>query len=378
MNIEDILKTAPNPHVPEKLPINLQKVITSPDVISLIGKANNALGAYKGFLYNTTNPALLLSPLISQEAVLSSKLEGTHATLEDFINFDAGNSVPIEKDEMHEVMNYRKALFFAVDQMSTINDDSEEGIGKLPLSSRLIKEIHKILLSNVRGATKTPGEYKTVQNYIGGPQSITFTPLPPRLTNEYMSNLEKYIHYEEIDILVQAALIHVQFEMIHPFLDGNGRIGRLLIPLFLYYREVLPFPTFYMSAYFEADRNLYLQMLASVSSHNDLLPWIKYFLTGISIQAQENTQKAKDLLELYDIFKDTCIKNINSKNAILLLDYIFARPAFKADQAKEALSGLSDSSVYFLLNSFIDNGILTKDDKKRNITYYCPELISLL
>ena len=237
MNFEDIYQNVPEPHVPEKLPIELSNILFDKDIIRLISRANNALGAYRGFLVNTINPMLLISPLVSQEAVLSSKLEGTHATIEDFINYDAGNQVSVSKDEMKEVMNYRSALFYALQKMSTMYDDSEEGRHKLPLCARLIKEMHKILLDNVRGQTKTPGEFKTEQNYIGSASAISFTPLPPELTNEYMVNLEQYIHYDELDLLVQAALIHCQFEMIHPFKDGNGPIGRLLIPLFLYYRS---------------------------------------------------------------------------------------------------------------------------------------------
>ena len=157
-----------------------------------------------------------------------------------------------------------RSLFYALEEMSTISDVSEKGKHKLPLSIRLIKSMHRILLDNVRGQTKTPGEFKTEQNYIGNSNEITFTPLPAELTLEYMSNLEQYIHYDEVDLLVQAALLHCQFEMIHPFKDGNGRIGRLLIPLFLYYREILPVPTFYMSAFFEKDRNTYLEKLSAV------------------------------------------------------------------------------------------------------------------
>ena len=377
MNFEDIYRGVPEPHVPEKLPVELTKVLFDTDIIRLISKANNAMGAYRGFLVNTINPMLLISPLVSQEAVLSSKLEGTHATIEDFINYDAGNEVSIPKDEMQEVMNYRTALFYALDKMSVMSDTSEEGRYKLPLSSRLIKEMHKILLDNVRGKTKSPGEFKTEQNYIGSANSITFTPLPPELTLDYMANLEKYIHYEEVDILVQAALLHCQFEMIHPFKDGNGRIGRLLIPLFLYYRDMLPVPTFYMSAYFEKDRDLYLKKLSAVSENNDYATWIKYFLEGVIQQAQLNTSKAKAMLDKYNEFKEICIAEMSSKYAITLLDELFKRPAFKAKQIQESIPG-SKGTLYNMLDAFVEKGILRKDDKVRNTTYYCPAILNLL
>lgn len=377
MNFEEIFLNVPKPHIPEKLPIELSKSLYGCEIIKLISKANNAMGAYRGFLINTINPMLLISPLVSQEAVLSSKLEGTHATIEDFINYDAGNEVSVSKDEMQEVMNYRSALYFALGKMSTISDDSEEGRHKLPLSVRLIKEMHKILLDNVRGQNKSPGEFKTEQNYIGNSAEITFTPLPPELTQDYMANFEQYIHFDEVDLLVQAALIHCQFEMIHPFKDGNGRIGRLLIPLFLYYREMLPVPTFYMSAYFEKDRTMYLEKLSAVSQKNDYATWIKYFLEGVIQQAEINTLKAKALLDRYNEFKDICISGMSSKYAIPLLDEIFQRPAFKAKQIQKVIPG-SKGTLYNMLDEFVARGILRKDDKARNATYFCPAILSII
>ena len=377
MNFEEIFLNVPKPHIPEKLPIELSKSLYDCEIIKLISKANNAMGAYRGFLINTINPMLLISPLVSQEAVLSSKLEGTHATIEDFINYDAGNEVSVSKDEMQEVMNYRSALYFALGKMSTISDDSEEGRHKLQLSVRLIKEMHKILLDNVRGQNKSPGEFKTEQNYIGNSAEITFTPLPPELTQDYMANFEQYIHFDEVDLLVQAALIHCQFEMIHPFKDGNGRIGRLLIPLFLYYREMLPVPTFYMSAYFEKDRTMYLEKLSAVSQKNDYATWIKYFLEGVIQQVEINTLKAKALLDRYNEFKDICISGMSSKYAIPLLDEIFQRPAFKAKQIQEVIPG-SKGTLYNMLDEFVARGILRKDDKARNATYFCPAILSII
>lgn len=377
MNFGEIFLNVPKPHIPEKLPIELSKSLYDCEIIKLISKANNAMGAYRGFLINTINPMLLISPLVSREAVLSSKLEGTHATIEDFINYDAGNEVSVSKDEMQEVMNYRSALYFALGKMSTISDDSEEGRHKLPLSVRLIKEMHKILLDNVRGQNKSPGEFKTEQNYIGNSAEITFTPLPPELTQDYMANFEQYIHFDEVDLLVQAALIHCQFEMIHPFKDGNGRIGRLLIPLFLYYREMLPVPTFYMSAYFEKDRTMYLEKLSAVSQKNDYATWIKYFLEGVIQQAEINTLKAKALLDRYNEFKDICISGMSSKYAIPLLDEIFQRPAFKAKQIQEVIPG-SKGTLYNMLDEFVARGILRKDDKARNATYFCPAILSII
>ncbi len=373
--MNDIFKNAPKPHIPEMLPIDLTKIIDM-EVIDLLTEASAEIGTFSGLLENTKNPMLLISPLLIQETISSSALEGTHATIEDYYNYQAGNKVDIEKDEMNEIINYRTALFYAIDNISTINNNEDSG--KLPLTSRVIKEMHKILLSNVRGKNKRPGEYKKSQNYIGSQYSINFTPLPPELTDEYMRNLEKYIHIEDKKILIQIALIHAQFEMIHPFEDGNGRIGRLLIPLFLYYRELLPYPTFYMSKYFEADRALYLQKLSNISKNNDWYGWIKYFLEGIISQSKLNTKKAQFLIKTYEEFKEKVLKESNSKYSIQALDYIFEHPIFKATKMKESLGIKSTSTIYKLLENLIDIEIINRIGESRNSSYICGKILRYL
>lgn len=373
--MNDIFKNAPKPHIPEMLPIDLSKIIDM-EVIDLLTEASAEIGTYSGLLENTKNPMLLISPLLIQETISSSALEGTHATIEDYYNYQAGNRVDIEKDEMTEIGNYRKALYYAIDTISTVN--SNENNGKLPLTSRVVKDMHKILLSNVRGKDKSPGEYKKFQNYIGSQSSISFTPLPPELTDEYMKNLEEYIHFEDKKILIQIAFIHAQFEMIHPFKDGNGRIGRLLIPLFLYYKEYLPYPTFYMSKYFEVDRALYLQKLSNISKNNDWSGWIKYFLEGIIKQSKLNTKKAQFLIEAYEEFKEKILKESNSKYSIQALDFIFEHPIFKAAKMKESLGIKSTSTIYKLLESLIDIEIISRIGESRNSSYICDKILRYL
>ncbi|MGP1598398.1 Fic family protein [Peptoanaerobacter stomatis] len=373
--MNNIFDNAPSPFIPNKLPIDISTIIDI-DIIDLLSQASMEMGTYSGLLKNTINPMLLISPLLIQETISSSALEGTHATIEDFYNYEAGNKVDIEKDEMTEIGNYRKALYYAIDSISTVNDTSSNG--KLPLTSRIIKEMHKILLSNVRGKNKSPGEFKKEQNYIGSKDTISFTPLPPELTDEYMYNLENYIHQDDKKILIQIAFIHAQFEMIHPFKDGNGRIGRLLIPLFLYYKEYLPYPTFYMSKYFEADRALYLQKLSNISKNNEWKEWIKYFLEGIISQSKINTKKAQYLIYLYNTFKEKVLKNINSKYSVQVLDFIFEQPIFKAKQLKNKLGIGTNTTIYNLLNNFMKLGILKKTNDERNATYICVEILENL
>jgi len=374
MNIDFNDISIPKPYIPEELPINLDSTLLNREMFNLITTASNEMGIYKGFLSNTPNPILLISPLLIQEAVLSSKIEGTHATLEDFLNYEAGNKTEIEKDELHEISNYRAALFYALDNMatcSTINDSE-----KFPLVIRLIKEMHKILLNNVRGSSKDPGNFKRLQNYISSGSTISFTPVSPELTDKFMGNLENYIHFDEIQILVQSAIIHAQFEMIHPFQDGNGRIGRLLIPLFLYYKEYLPYPTFYMSSYFEANRKDYITNLSNISKNKDWKNWIEFYLKGIIEQAKLNTSKAQYLLGLYNNMKESIITNINSKNGINILDFIFQHPVFKAKQVSEKLN-IQNRTAYNLLNQFVELGILSKLSEKKNITFYSKDILGI-
>lgn len=373
---ERLLKSAPPPHIPEKLPLDSFSFITR-EIFTLSAEASNAIGQYTGFLSNVPNPSLLLSPITTQEAVLSSKLEGTHATLEDILNHEAGNQTAIKDDEIKEILNYRRALSYAVDHISVISDLPKEN-SRDPLTVKILKQMHSILLSNVRGATKHPGQFKMLQNYIGGAADISFTPLPPELTEEYMSNLERYIHYDDLNLLLQAAILHAQFEMIHPFEDGNGRIGRLLIPLFFYYRGLIPTPTFYMSSFFERNRDIYIQRLANISKHNAWIEWIHYFLEGLIVQAKLNTKKAAMILNLYEVFKSQS-DSIKSYYFIPLLDFIFLHPIFTVSQVLNAPNiGASRQTLYTLLAKMTDAQILQSGNKKKNNTFICEKLLSIV
>lgn len=368
-----LIENAPKPYLPEKLPLDQEQFATL-DILKLSSKAESELGKYSGFLLNLINPMLLISPLVTQEAVLSSKLEGTHATLEDLLNYQAGNKVDVEADELKEIFNYREALFYALNKISTISKSED---GKLPLTSRIIKEMHKILLNNVRGSSKNPGKFKRQQNYIGSLSSISYTPVPANLTDEYMNNLENYIHSEDISLLIQSAIIHAQFEMIHPFEDGNGRIGRLLIPLFLYYRELLPYPTFYMSKYFEKDRSLYISNLNNISLKGDWNSWIEYYLRGIIESANESTTKAANIFDLYNYMKNEIMPKLNSVSSIELLDFIFTTPIFSANQVSEKLN-VSKGTSYNLINKLIDEKFIITDNSARNKTFLCPQILNLI
>ena len=260
------------PYTPEKLPISN---LSWDRFISKIGEANRNLARYDGTLSAMINPGLLLSPLTTQEAVLSSRIEGTQATLEEVMELEAGTekkSPETEREkDVQEIVNYRKALNVATEEMES-----------RPMNLNLIKKIHSVLLNSVRGQYKRRGEYRNKQNWIGSPagsmEDAKYVPPAPNQIEELMSNLESYIHGEEKDPLVQLAIVHAQFELIHPFLDGNGRVGRILVPLFLNEKEILHEPMFYLSSYLEKNRGEYYARSENISKEDDWEGWINFFL----------------------------------------------------------------------------------------------------
>lgn len=263
-------------------------------LLPLVGPANAELARYDGILSAVPNADVLLAPLITQEAVLSSRIEGTQATFGEVLEFEASAEAASEerKADIHEVLNYRAAMRHAVVQMET-----------LPLSQRLVKGAHQVLMEGVRGHNRAPGEYRRTPNWIGRPgctlDEARFVPPEANLVPDAMSAWERYIHADAPDKLVQLAIIHAEFEAIHPFLDGNGRLGRLLVPLYLVDKRLLSSPNFYISAYLEAHRDEYYDRLLAVSRENDWTGWGAFFLTAIIEQARSNSAKARAILDLY-------------------------------------------------------------------------------
>lgn len=311
--------TEVKPYLPQKLPL---ESLQWDKFIQLIGEANSELGRYDGILQGIINPFVFLSPLTTQEAVLSSRIEGTEATLEEVLDYEALPKANRTKTEdIQEVINYRQALVYAEDYLKT-----------KPISLNLIEGIHHRLLDSVRGRNKARGEFRKVQNWIGRPglpiEQASYVPPPPEVVMEYLDNFEKYVHYEEKDQLVQLAIVHAQFEIIHPFIDGNGRVGRILIPLFLVEKRLLSAPTFYISAYLEAHRDVYYQKLNDITQNNDWESWVVFFLTAVIDQAKANSEKAKAILGLYDEMKREIAGITKSQYSIQVLDTLFERPVF--------------------------------------------------
>lgn len=323
-------------------------------LVPLIGPATLALGDFKGMLEAIPNTDVLLAPLRDQEAVLSSRIEGTQATLGEVLEYEAGASSkhqsPEKVDDINEVLNYRRSILHA-----------SSNLEELPLCGRLLKEAHAILMDGVRGKDKGAGLYKTVQNAIGSPgctlENAKFLPITPDKLEEGMAKWERFVHGEEPDVLVQLALTHAEFEALHPFLDGNGRLGRMIIPLFLYERKMLNYPAFYLSEYFENHRDEYYERLLAISRDGDWTGWCEFFLKGFAIQARENTRKARAIMKLYENRKQWMIDRTHSQHAIPALDFIFNQPIFKASDFG-ATQGIPRPSARRILGEIRDELLL--------------------
>jgi Fic family protein len=337
------------PYRPESLPLSS---FDWPSLINLIGPANAGLARYDGILQGMINPSVLLSPLTTQEAVLSSKIEGTQATLEEVLEYEESPDTPTEKKEdIREIINYRIAMQNAIKTLS-----------QRPISLNLIKEVHLILLDSVRGQNKARGEFRDKQNWIGKPGSpieeASFVPPPPSQLMEHLSNFENYVHHKESDRLIQLAIVHAQFELIHPFLDGNGRVGRILIPLFLYEKGLLSSPMFYLSAYLEKNRDAYYGGLSGISSEGNWNNWFIFFLKAIIEQSKVNSEKAKSIIDLYDQMKVEFSKSTRSQFSIQALDALFDKPIFTTTNFINR-SGISKNSALKILHDLEGNNILT-------------------
>ena len=340
----------PRTYNPSSLPL---EALDWAGFVPLIGPANAAVARFDGILQGMVNPAILLSPLATQEAVLSSRIEGTQATLQEVLEFDASPSVDAERYlDIQEIVNYRRAMQMAVESLKT-----------RPLCLNLLKEIHACLLDSVRGQNKRRGEFRREQNYIGRPgvgiEKASFVPPAPEVLGQALNGLEKYFHFDEKDRIVQLAVVHAQFELIHPFLDGNGRVGRMLVPLFLFERALLSSPVFYISSYLEAHRDEYYLGLRSISANGDWDGWIRFFLNAVTQQALTNSDKARNILALYTRLKEQVARLTRSPHTILALDALFTAPVLTPVEFCR-VSGIPRRSAFRILDLLTQEGILVE------------------
>lgn len=337
----------------------------------LLEKAAIKLGELNSFARLVPNIDLFILLHVTKEAVISSRIEGTQTNIDEaFMDEDEIN--PDRKNDWHEVNNYINALNQAI-----------EALEKLPISSRLIKQTHKTLLSSVRGEHKLPGEYRSSQNWIGGNTLLDAVFIPPHqdFVSELMSDLEKFLHNDDIHVpaLIKIGIAHYQFETIHPFLDGNGRMGRLLITLFLVDQKILQKPLLYLSAFFEKNKALYYDNLTFVRTKNDMTQWLKYFLAGVAETAENATQTLSAILELKARLENSLAQTYGKRaiNASILLHTLFRKPVIHVKQVQTVL-GVSYKAANDLVSEFVQNGILKEmTGQSRNRVFLFDEYLKL-
>ena len=357
---------------PQLPPKNLDWAALAP----LLGPASAAVARYDGALKWMPNPDMLLAPLTVQEAVFSSLIEGIRTTLTSVLEYAAEGKLDDEstpqKADLREVLNYRAAL-----------QEGVELLDKLPLSQRLVKQLHGTLMQGVRGRNKAPGQFRKVPVWIGRRGSsidnATFVPCSADKLPDAMGRWEAFLNSDEPDALVQLAIVHVEFEAIHPFMDGNGRLGRLIMPLFLKEKGLLARPNLYLSGYLEANRPEYYERLLAVSRDSDWTGWCAFFLQGVIAQAEESLAKADAILALYNQRQRWIVEATRSQYAIQALDWFFAHPVFVTSDFI-ANSGLSARTAERLVKVVQDKGLLQELKQgggRRASVLLFPELLNL-
>ena len=326
------------------------------ETASLLQDATLELGKLEGLTQILPNPDLFLRMFVQKEALLSSQIEGTQATLEDVLEYEVRRKLEREDSSpARAVSNYVHAMNYGLERLKT-----------LPLSLRLIREIHQRLMQDVRGGhtTQTPGEFRRSQNWIGPGgctlQDAVFVPPPPDEMETALYDLEKHLHEDSpFPLLLHCALVHAQFESIHPFIDGNGRMGRLLMTFQLCHAGVLSRPLLYLSYYFKAHRDEYYRLLNAVRSDGDWEEWVKYFLRGVATVAHVATETAKQIVELHkeDAKLLTTIRPRGAVNALKMLDLLFEKPVVDVASVVTTL-GVTQPTANELLRTFEDAGIL--------------------
>jgi len=339
-------------------------------LITKLSKADQVLGRLGGEARRLPNPHILIRPFIRREAVYSSRIEGTQATLGELLAAEAGASVDRSPDDLQEVGNYVAALEHGLQRLT-----------ELPISLRLVKEIHKVLMNKTRGEHAFPGELRKTQNWIGTPgctlKEASYVPPPPDVLCEQLADWERFIHESELPLLVTCALMHYQFEAIHPFIDGNGRIGRLLITLLLCERNALPGPFLYLSAFFDATRRDYYDRLRAITENGDWIGWMDYFLNGVIRQCEDSLGRAERMNELIEEWK-TQIAGVTPKAAFGLVELLAGNPYITPRSAEENL-GVAFNTANKAIKVLQDAQILDQvGDSKRDRLFVATKLLDIL
>lgn len=356
-----------NAFIPNALPPNIE---WNNQLVGALSRADFVLGKLAREGSKLPNPHLLMRPFITREAVLSSKIEGTHATIGEVLAHNAGIDVKQNMDDLQEVQNYIIALDFSLKRLD-----------EFPFSLRLIKEIHEQLMQGVRGAHATPGEFRKSQNWIGAPgctlNTAKFVPPPPDQLMDCLGQFENFLYDRQLPALIHIALCHYQFEAIHPFLDGNGRIGRLLISLLLIEQKILPSPLLYLSAFFEATRDEYYNQLFSVSSKGTWQDWLIYFLNGVAVQSEDVLSRAERINDLLNKWKLQVVSSA-SRISVDIVEYLAINPYLTIKQIAADLGVAYSTAERAIRKLVVTNIIQQVGCNKRDKVYCATEILSIL
>ena len=319
----------------------------------LLAEANRQIGELNAYSLLIPNVDLYIKMHVKIEANKSSRIEGTRTTVEEDL-LDVTDINPEKRDDWEEVQNYVKATNYGVERIRN----------GFPVCTRLIREIHEILMQGVRGEYKTPGEFRVSQNWIGGsmPSTAVYVPPPHTEVTECLSDFEKFINNEEIDTpdLIKIAILHYQFESIHPFLDGNGRIGRLLIPLYIQSKGMLEKSCLYISDYIERNKDTYYDMLTRVRTNNDMIGWIKFFLEAVIETSKTAKEKFRNVVELtMEMDKVIMELPVKPENAKKVIDLLYDEPVLTRNKMSE-ITGIKLTTINGIVNALLDKGIITE------------------
>ncbi|PWJ41096.1 Fic family protein [Sediminitomix flava] len=365
MNLENAVNYHYNQFPPQNL--ELGKMLDS------LLKATDALARYDQMLKSLHNSEILLAPLRSQEAVISSRMEGTISTMDEILKLKADSNSETEEKEGGK---YRNDVFETYLYHIALNNAQQAMKDGYTISDHLIRGIHQQLLSIGRGANKSPGKYKTEQNYLADrlKQEILFIPISPEKLNDGLENLFNYLKDSNDSILIKTALMHLEFEALHPFQDGNGRIGRMLITLLLWTSGSISEPHFYISGYFEEHKDAYIDIMRNVSENGDWETWCDFFFTAVEQQANRNLQVAEKIQTLYEDMKIKFTNILLSKYSVLALDYIFTNPIFRNNKFKSH-SGIPQATASRFTRALYENGLLKviEEGAGRKATLYSFE-----
>ena len=357
--------------IPAPLPPD-PPIIIKGDLQNLLSKADMSIARLDGMGHVLPNANLFIAMYVKKEALLSSQIEGTQASLEDLFEFESGEKLENIND-VAEVVNYVKALNYGMERLQ-----------EFPMSLRLLKDIHAVLMEGVRGGEKTPGEFKKSQNWIGPAgctlRDATFVPPPPHEAEKGMGELELYLHNpQQLPILVDCALIHYLFETIHPFLDGNGRLGRLLITFYLHRKRVMDKPLLYLSYFFKKNRQEYYDRLNMVRDKGDFEQWIAFFLKGVVVTADSAVDTARNILELQTTHRNLLWqKKISSPLAVGILEKLYYTPYVSVNDIARNFN-ISYQAASTLVSQLENAGILKEiTGRKRDKRYIYAEYLNIL